>query len=160
MVACVAQSAVCLLEFEDRPDLAKQLKALDGCSYPPSLQKQAGLIRMLQQQLDEYFSTKRKKFTLPILLNGTPFQQKIWKKLQEIPYGVTTTYRDLAADAGDPMAVRAVAAANGANRLAILIPCHRVIGSDGKLTGYAGGLWRKDWLLNHERGIQTIRFED
>ena len=102
------------------------------------------------KQLSEYFQGKRQQFDFKINPQGTGFQQKVWKALQEIPFGKTTSYLDLSQKLGDVKAVRAVAAANGKNPLWIVIPCHRVIGSDGSLTGYAGGLWRKKWLLNHE----------
>ena len=101
-------------------------------------------------QLNEYFSGLRTAFDLPIKPKGTPFQQKVWKALCEIPFGKTISYLDLAKQLGDPKAIRAVASANGKNPLWIIIPCHRVIGSDGSLTGYAGGLRRKEWLLRHE----------
>jgi len=101
-------------------------------------------------QLDEYFAGSRKTFDLPLQQEGTPFQQKVWKLLQDIPYGKTFSYQHLARQYGDLKAIRAVAAANGRNALAIIIPCHRVIGTNGTLTGYAGGLWRKQWLLQHE----------
>jgi methylated-DNA-[protein]-cysteine S-methyltransferase len=112
------------------------------------------------QQLDEYFSGKRKTFSLPLNPKGTEFQKRIWTLLQEIPYGKTISYADLALRAGDINLTRAVGPANGANKIAIIIPCHRVIGSNGKLTGYAGGLWRKEWLLNLERkDLQPELFE-
>ncbi|MCU0371019.1 MAG: methylated-DNA--[protein]-cysteine S-methyltransferase [Bacteroidales bacterium] len=102
------------------------------------------------KQLDEYFSRDRKTFDLPLDLHGTDFQRRVWNELLHIPYGKTVTYKELALKLGDIAAIRAVAAANGANPVSIIIPCHRVIGSDGSLTGYAGGLWRKKWLLEHE----------
>lgn len=102
------------------------------------------------QQLREYFAGERKTFQLQLNPQGTPFQKKVWTSLLEIPYGTTTTYLALSRNLGDEKAIRAVAAANGKNPLWIVIPCHRVIGSDGSLTGYAGGLWRKKWLLEHE----------
>lgn len=102
------------------------------------------------KQLQEYFNGKRTKFTFALNPKGTDFQQKVWKALLEIPYGKTTSYMDLTKKLGDVKAIRAVASANGKNPLWIVVPCHRVIGSDGSLTGYAGGLWRKKWLLEHE----------
>lgn len=101
-------------------------------------------------QLQEYFEGHRKTFSLTLNPNGTDFQKRVWLALQEIPYGRTVSYMDLSKTLGDVKAIRAVAAANGKNPLWIVIPCHRVIGSDGSLTGYAGGLHRKKWLLNHE----------
>ncbi|MBW2961656.1 methylated-DNA--[protein]-cysteine S-methyltransferase [Mesonia aestuariivivens] len=101
-------------------------------------------------QLQEYFKGIRKEFTFKTNLKGTEFQQKVWKALVEIPHGKTVSYLEISKKIGDVKAIRAVAAANGKNPLWIVVPCHRVIGSDGSLTGYAGGLWRKKWLLDHE----------
>ncbi|NHN26956.1 methylated-DNA--[protein]-cysteine S-methyltransferase [Flavobacterium jejuense] len=105
-------------------------------------------------QLKEYFEGKRKQFNFELNTKGTDFQQKVWKALLEIPYGKTVSYLELSKTLGDVKAIRAVASANGKNPLWIVIPCHRVIGSDGSLTGYAGGLWRKKWLLDHENPIK------
>jgi len=101
-------------------------------------------------QLQEYFEGKRKDFDFKLNPKGTDFQQQVWQELLNIPYGKTTSYLDLAKKLGDPKVVRAAASANGKNPLWIVVPCHRVIGIDGSLTGYAGGLWRKKWLLEHE----------
>ena len=101
-------------------------------------------------QLDEYFQGKRRNFDLDLVLDGTDFQLKVWMALVKIPYGRTVSYRDIARAVGSPQAVRAVGGANGQNRIGIIIPCHRVIRSDGKLGGYGSGIWRKDWLLKHE----------
>ena len=101
-------------------------------------------------QLNEYFQGKRQQFDLTLNPEGTDFQQRVWQALEEIPYGKTVSYLQLSKNLGDPKAIRAVAAANGKNPLWIVVPCHRVIGSDGSLTGYAGGLHRKKWLLAHE----------
>jgi len=106
------------------------------------------------KQLQEYFEGKRTTFNFPINPKGTDFQQKVWKALLEIPYGKTTSYMELSKKLGDVKAIRAVASANGKNPLWIVVPCHRVIGSDGSLTGYAGGLWRKKWLLEHENPMK------
>ena len=110
----------------------------------PSALKEATL------QLHEYFEGKRKEFTFKLNPKGTDFQQRVWQALLKIPFGKTTSYLELSKQLGDVKAIRAVAAANGKNPLWIVVPCHRVIGSDGSLTGYAGGLWRKKWLLEHE----------
>lgn len=101
-------------------------------------------------QLDEYFSGKRKTFDLPVKQSGTLFQQKVWDELVKIPFGKTISYLQLAQRIGNVKSIRAVGTANGRNNLSIVVPCHRVIGSDGSLTGYAGGLSRKQWLLEHE----------
>lgn len=105
-------------------------------------------------QLQEYFEGKRTEFTFRLNPQGTDFQQKVWQELLNIPFGKTTSYMDLSKKLGDVKAIRAVASANGKNPLWIVVPCHRVIGSDGSLTGYAGGLWRKKWLLEHESPSQ------
>ncbi|MFK2819155.1 methylated-DNA--[protein]-cysteine S-methyltransferase [Flavobacteriaceae sp. LMIT009] len=105
-------------------------------------------------QLSEYFDRTRKQFNLKLNPQGTDFQQEIWKLLQAIPYGKTTSYLELSKKFGDAKAIRAVANANGKNPLWIVVPCHRVIGSDGSLTGYAGGLHRKKWLLGHESPVK------
>lgn len=109
------------------------------------------IIDLTIEQLDEYFLGRRRQFTLPIAFAGTDFQQAIWRQLQEIPFGETVTYAKLAERAGDVKAVRAVANANGANALSIIVPCHRVIGSNGQLTGYAGGLNAKQKLISLEQ---------
>nr|WP_315144777.1 methylated-DNA--[protein]-cysteine S-methyltransferase [uncultured Flavobacterium sp.] len=101
-------------------------------------------------QLNDYFDGKRTNFTFKLNPSGTEFQQKVWKGLLEIPFGKTMSYLELSKKLGDVKAIRAVASANGKNPLWIVVPCHRVIGTDGSLTGYAGGLWRKKWLLEHE----------
>lgn len=106
------------------------------------------------QQLEEYFEGTRKEFTVKLNPQGTEFQRKAWKSLQTIPYGKTMSYSEQSNLLNKPKAIRAVANANGKNLLAILVPCHRIIGSDGSLTGYAWGLERKDWLLNHESNIK------
>jgi methylated-DNA-[protein]-cysteine S-methyltransferase len=111
-------------------------------------------------QLKAFFEGKLRTFTIPMNQNGTEFQKKVWDLLYYIPYGKTISYNELAKQYGDIKAIRAVAAANGRNNIAIIIPCHRVIGSDRSLTGYAGGLWRKKWLLDHEAkfysGVQHL----
>ena len=102
------------------------------------------------EQLHAYFEGTLTAFDLPLDLRGTPFQRRVWQALLAIPFGATRSYADIARALGDPNAVRAVGTANGRNPIAIIVPCHRVIGSDGSLTGYGGGLWRKEWLLAHE----------
>jgi methylated-DNA-[protein]-cysteine S-methyltransferase len=110
------------------------------------------------EQIDQYFNGTRKKFSLNLLMQGTGFQKAVWRQLEKIPYGWTASYGQIAAAIGKPTACRAVGSANGRNPISIIVPCHRVIGSDGTLTGYGGGLWRKQWLLNHEKNIEKSRF--
>jgi len=107
-------------------------------------------------QLDEYFNKKREIFDLQLDLQGTEFQKRVWNELLKIPFKKTISYKELTLKLGDIKAIRAVAAANGANPVSIIVPCHRVIGSDGSLTGYAGGLWRKQWLLEHESSSMKL----
>jgi len=109
------------------------------------------VLRTAISQIDEYFRGKRRRFSVPLSAAGTDFQMKVWRRLVRIPYGGTATYGELARAVGRPKAGRAVGQANHRNPISILIPCHRVIGGDGRLVGYGGGLWRKEWLLAHER---------
>lgn len=109
------------------------------------------VVKDCYKELDEYFNGTRKEFTVPYRNEGTEFRRNVWQALTEIPYAQTASYRDIACSIGNEKAVRAVGTANGKNKLSIIIPCHRIIGSNGTLTGYAGGLWRKEWLLAHEQ---------
>lgn len=112
------------------------------------------------QQLDEYFKGHRREFTLKLDMHGTTFQKRVWQELLTIPFGKTVSYLDIALALGDRKIIRAVGGANGKNPICIIVPCHRVIGSNGSLIGYGGGLWRKEWLLKFEsRGGQTSLFE-
>jgi methylated-DNA-[protein]-cysteine S-methyltransferase len=115
----------------------------------------ARIIALARTQLDEYFAGRRTRFDLPLSPTGTPFQRRVWSALAEIPYGRTISYLELARTVGDARAVRAVGGANGKNPLPIVLPCHRVIGADGSLTGFGGGIERKRWLLEHEGAIRT-----
>jgi methylated-DNA-[protein]-cysteine S-methyltransferase len=128
----------------------KFLKSLSFEEEKKSPVKDHKLLQSCSKQLDEYFSGKRKAFNLPLNQDGTEFQQQVWKLLCNISYGRTISYLELSRQFGNLKAIRAVASANGKNNIAIIVPCHRVIGSDQSLTGYAGGLWRKQWLLEHE----------
>ena len=112
------------------------------------------VLKKTVRQLKEYFNKERTEFSLQLAPKGTEFQQKVWKELQTIPFGKTTSYQQMANQLGDPKVIRAAASANGKNPISIVIPCHRVIGSDGSLTGYAGGLHRKKWLLAHESPVK------
>jgi len=108
------------------------------------------VLRQCKRELNEYFAGKRKVFSVSIYQEGTNFQKSVWAELLNIPYGKTVSYNDLSISLNNRKAIRAVGSANGKNQISIIVPCHRVIGSDGSLTGYAGGLWRKEWLLKHE----------
>jgi len=109
------------------------------------------LLNVCANQLKEYFAGKRKQFTIPVLFDGSEFQIRVWQELQKIPFGHLISYEDIAKRISNKLVTRAVGHANGENKVAIIVPCHRVIGKDGKLTGYAGGLWRKKWLIEHEQ---------
>ncbi|PAQ14090.1 cysteine methyltransferase [Bacillaceae bacterium SAOS 7] len=113
------------------------------------------VLKECYKQLDEYFNGYRQQFTFPYEYEGTNFQKTVWDALTKIPYAKRVSYMDIATAIGNEKAVRAVGSSNGRNKLSIVIPCHRVIGSTGKLTGYAGGLWRKEWLLQHEKSIKS-----
>ncbi|MEL6498840.1 MAG: methylated-DNA--[protein]-cysteine S-methyltransferase [Planctomycetota bacterium] len=150
--------ALCLLEFCDRPRLPRELEELaaaigpvDALSEFESATPAARLFDETESQLDSYFRRARTVFDLPVLAPGTDFQQAVWSHLQTIPHGTTTTYGDIARALDRPGAQRAVGAANGANRISIIIPCHRVIDANGKLHGYGGGIARKRTLLELER---------
>jgi methylated-DNA-[protein]-cysteine S-methyltransferase len=117
---------------------------------------QTGMSSLIIQQLEEYFSGSRKEFDIPLDLQGTDFQKKVWTELLKIPYGTTISYKELAIRLGDLKCIRAAGTANGANPVSIIVPCHRVIGSDASLVGYGGGLWRKKWLLEHE-GLSIVK---
>lgn len=129
------------------------MAATEFCEEEGDGNRPNGLTEQTKRQLMEYFSGKRKAFDLPLAITGTGFQKKVWEELRHIPYGKTLSYLGLSRQIGNVKAIRAVGHANGQNPLAIIIPCHRVIGSDGSLTGYAGGLWRKKWLLEHEGAL-------
>jgi AraC family transcriptional regulator of adaptative response/methylated-DNA-[protein]-cysteine methyltransferase len=151
MLAGATDEGICLLEFVDWRMIETQIKRLKkilNAEFIPGTNKH---FDELDKQLKEYFDVKRKEFDLPLVLEGTDFQQKVWKELQKIPYGETHSYEQQAIALKNPKAIRAVARANGDNRIAIIIPCHRVIGKDGKLVGYGGGIWRKQYLLNLEK---------
>lgn len=152
MLAGANDQGVVLLEFCDRRAIEKQLSVLQRrlrCVIVPGEHR---LLDQLRDELDTYFAGSRSRFEVPLVVSGTPFQEQVWRALLEIPYGTTISYKKLAACIGRPGAQRAVGRANGDNRLAILIPCHRVINKDGTLRGYGGGLWRKQFLLDIEQG--------
>lgn len=148
--AMATDKAIYVVDFLDnlswRIDQAIVLKHLDATD----VNEENDLLRQLEQQLKEYFAKERKDFTLPIDFVGTPFQEKVWKVLQTIPYGKTISYKEQAIAVGNPKGVRAVANANGKNRLSVIVPCHRVIANDGSLAGYTGGITRKRFLLDLE----------
>ncbi len=151
MLACAVEAGICLLEFSDRKMLETELKAIAKALRATIIQGDNPHFPVLEQQLREYFEGRRRSFTVPLLSPGSAFQNQVWQGLQDIPYGATRSYKAQALYLERPEAIRAVAHTNGMNRISILVPCHRVIGSDGSLTGYGGGIWRKQWLLQHEQ---------
>lgn len=153
MFVCATDKGICLLEFVDRRMLETEFKDLQRLLGAKIIVGENKHITQAKQEIIEYFSKQRMTFGVTLDAPGTPFQQKVWQALTWIEYGTTVSYQQQAQEIGNPKAVRAVASANGYNRIAIIVPCHRVIGKNGKLTGYGGGLERKRWLLEHE-GIQ------
>lgn len=150
MFAGATDQGLCLLEFTDRRMLETEFEDPSKRLKAKIIQGEHIHLNVVRKQLEEYFDGIRKEFDLPLHTPGTEFQKAVWKELLTIPYGTTRSYKQQSIAINMPDAIRAVASANGMNRIAIIIPCHRVIGSDGKLTGYGGGLWRKKWLLDHE----------
>jgi AraC family transcriptional regulator, regulatory protein of adaptative response / methylated-DNA-[protein]-cysteine methyltransferase len=150
MVAVTDDTSLHLFEFHDRTALPTEMRRIESrCGAVVDGETAAS--KALAGELAEYFAGTRTAFTARIVQRGSPFSAAVWAALCEIPCGETRSYGELAARLGRPSAVRAVARANGANQVAILVPCHRVIGADGTLVGYGGKLWRKQWLLDHER---------
>lgn len=154
------QSPVGLLKIAGTEHYISEVEFQDTTEIPTSDDIIPSMLIQCTEQLIQYFNGQRRVFDIPLHQAGTPFQQDVWNMLTTIPFGKTISYLDLARKAGDPKATRAVANANGKNKIAIIIPCHRVIGSNRDLTGYAGGIQRKKWLLEHEmkiaHGVQTL----
>ncbi len=142
-------SPIGLIEIQSQNEKIVSLHFVEEKRYNENLEQ---ILKEAKLQLKEYFDAKRKVFDLPLKMNGTDFQKKVWKELKKISYGNTLSYKDIATGIGNEKASRAVGNANNKNKIAIIIPCHRVIGSTGKLVGYGSGLWRKKWLLDHEKG--------
>ncbi len=152
MFITASDNGVCLAEFAGTQRIARESRDLERLLQARTELGENEHTRQAAQELAEYFRGERQTFTVALDTPGTDFQRQVWAALRDIPFGATTHYQALATRIGKPAAVRAVAAANGANRISLLIPCHRVIGKDGSLTGYGGGIQRKAWLLAHERG--------
>jgi AraC family transcriptional regulator of adaptative response/methylated-DNA-[protein]-cysteine methyltransferase len=152
MAAAAIDDGICLLEYTDPTRLQAQMTGLRRRIAPTIVEGDHEHLETLRQQLAAYFAGALKRFTVPIVAPGTPFEERVWQALQSIPYGETRSYLDLARALGSPEGQRAVGRANGLNRIAIVIPCHRVVNHGGGLGGYGGGLWRKDRLLDLERG--------
>ena len=151
LLAAASDRAVCQLEFADRRGLERSYAEMRARFKRPVVPGENAVLRQLREELGEYFRGARREFAVQVELKGTEFQQRTWRALQEIPYGMTASYEVIARKIGSPSAVRAVARANGTNRLYLLVPCHRVIAKDGTLSGYGGGVWRKRLLIELER---------
>ena len=151
MLAAVSNEAVCQLEFADRRGLERSYATMKARFGLPVVPGGNDVLDQLRAELAEYFAGKRRKFTVAIDMRGTDFQQRTWSELRRIPFADTANYEEVAGRIGSPKSVRAVALANGTNRIYILVPCHRVIAKDGSLSGYGGGVWRKRLLLELEK---------
>jgi AraC family transcriptional regulator of adaptative response/methylated-DNA-[protein]-cysteine methyltransferase len=151
MLAGATAEGVCLLEFTNRIRLEAEFAELQRLLNAVMMPGRNHHLDQLENELREYFEGTRKVFSVPLHTPGNEFSRSVWKMLQEIPYGKTCSYKEQAEKMNNPKAIRAIASTNGRNRLAIIIPCHRVIGSNGTMTGYAGGIEKKKWLLKFER---------
>jgi AraC family transcriptional regulator of adaptative response/methylated-DNA-[protein]-cysteine methyltransferase len=151
MIAGATDAGVCLLEFTDRSTIDRQMANLKKLFSDPVGTDSNPHLEQLTTELAGYFAGKLKAFAVPLVYPGTPFQVKVWTELLNVPYGETRSYQQLATSVGDAAAVRAVGRTNGLNRIAIVIPCHRVVNKDGALGGYGGGLEKKRYLLNLEQ---------
>lgn len=157
MFVCATEKGICLLEFTERKMLETEFRDLQRLLKAEILIGENAHGKQLKKELTEYFEGKRQHFEVPLHTPGTDFQNQVWQALLQVPYGQTASYQAQAGKIGNPKAVRAVASANGSNRIAIVVPCHRIIAKDGNLTGYAGGLERKKWLIDFERKNRTER---
>ncbi len=156
MFAAATDQGICLLEFTDRSALEAELGDLQKRLNAIILGGENAHISQLEKELAEYFAGKRKSFDVALHMPGTDFQQSVWRALLKIPFGETRSYKEQARRIQKPTAIRAVGTANGQNRISIVVPCHRVVGSNGSLTGYGGGLERKRWLLEHEKKMTNV----
>jgi AraC family transcriptional regulator of adaptative response/methylated-DNA-[protein]-cysteine methyltransferase len=157
MLAAANDGGVCQLEFADRRGLERSHQEMRRRFLLPVVPGENAVLQKLRTELREYFAAERRGFTVPLMMNGTEFQERVWSELQRIPFGRTASYEAIARKLGAPSAFRAVARANGTNRLYLLVPCHRVIAKDGTLSGYGGGVWRKQRLLELEQGFRRLR---
>jgi len=151
MKAGATDAGICLFDFQYRRSIDGIMMRIETLSGDRFSEAEHPLFVVLEQQISQYFTGALKEFDLPLHLLGSPFQVSVWEGLKKITYGETRSYKQQSVFLGNEKAIRAVAGANGANGIAIIIPCHRVIGENGSLTGYGGGLQRKKWLLDHER---------
>lgn len=154
MYHCVYESPIGKILLQSTNDALIRLDFIEeNILKGPGNSVLSSILDRTRVELDEYFRGDRQTFTIPILQEGTAFQRSVWKALTTIPYGVTKSYEDIAVQIGNPKSVRAVGLTNSRNPISIIVPCHRVIGKNGNMVGYASGVWRKEWLLAHERKI-------
>ncbi len=155
MIAIANEEGLYLLEFIERRGLKNEIELLQQKTQASIISGITPPIRSIEKELCQYFKGLLTQFETPLFFHGTPFQRKVWEALMKIPFGRTCSYTDVAQAISHPTSYRAVARANGTNQLAIVIPCHRVINSDGSLSGYAGGVLKKKWLIEHEKNKKT-----
>ena len=154
MFSVYYDSPIGILRIIEEDDFITSIYALDD--EQEVTQPQTPLLKQAVQQLDEYFAGTRKNFDLPLKQHGSDFQQGVWDELSRIGYGKTISYQQQSKFLKNPLGIRAIASANGKNHLLIVVPCHRVIGSDGSMTGFGAGIWRKKWLLEHEARVMGV----
>ena len=159
MFAVATARGLALLEFADRPMLPTQLRRVERICRATVADGEHEYLEQTRRELSEYFLGQRETFTVPLLIDGSPFQTAVWYQLRTIPFGHTTSYDAIARAINLPGGARAVGRANGDNRIAVIVPCHRVINADGSLSGYGGGKRRKRWLLAHERRGTQLTLE-
>ncbi len=153
MLAAERRGKIVRLEFVGHKSAAAVLRRSAESKTVEIVEGSTPTLNSAQKQMKSYFDGKLRKFDLPLEFHGTDFQKKVWSRLKGIPHGATTSYGDIARKAGKPKAARAAGAAIGSNPIVVALPCHRVVGKSGDLTGYGGGLWRKEWLLKHEGAL-------
>lgn len=156
MIAITDKKTLYFLDFMDRSTLKKQIDRLTRQTNKSIISGESEALDSIEKEISQYFEGSLHEFKTPTTLSGTPFQKSVWQTLQKIPHGQTRSYADISATIKKPSAFRAVANANAANKLAIIIPCHRIINANGSLGGYAGGLSRKQWLLTHENTFKSL----
>ncbi|HEX2969936.1 MAG TPA: methylated-DNA--[protein]-cysteine S-methyltransferase [Bacteroidales bacterium] len=159
LTACSSSEGICFLSFNGGITHDDGFKSIEDYFKLHAVRGTNNHLENLENQLSGYFDGKLRQFTVPLDMAGTPFQKNVWNELLKIKYGSTCTYLEQSVALGNPKSIRAVAHANGSNRIAIVIPCHRVVGTDGGLTGYAAGMERKKWLLEHEKKHSGKEYE-
>lgn len=151
LIIGATNNSLLYIEYDDSPLCQKKVQSVAKALSATIHNEPSAYHQVIIKQLDEYFAGKRKEFSLQLQTNGTEFQRSVWKSLQTIPFGTTKTYKEQSLAMNNPLAIRAIASTNAKNCINIVIPCHRVVGTNGSLTGYSGGIWRKRWLLDFER---------